>query len=143
MHFLISLAALLTQADIVPVQRQRLLIVTMGGQIKPQLINGKVQRHQLGKVCVGGREAGLQLSVEGKIQSRKQRAPLQGLAVIVPFGILILHGNIRKRHLGARPRQTAIHPAATCFFTELLGSRSFRSGRRGRLRGSRGSRFGR
>ena len=40
-------------------------------------------------------------------------------------------------------RQTAIHPAATCFFTALLGSRSFRSGRRGRLRGSRSSRFGR
>ena len=50
----------------------------MGGQVQSQLVNGKIQCHQLQQRAVNLREAGAQLLVERQIQAGKERALTPG-----------------------------------------------------------------
>ena len=66
----------------------------MCGQVKTQLIDSKIQRHQLQQGTVYLWKAGPQLLVEGKIKAGKECALPQGLLVVVAHGVCTLHGHI-------------------------------------------------
>ena len=121
MGLLILGASLAAETDIVPVELQRLLIVGVGREIQPQLVDGEIERHQLGEGRVRRGEAALQLPVKRQIQTGEERPLLQGLLVIVARGIVGLGGDERKGHRTAAAGQRAAVAAA--------GGRGYGAGR--------------
>ena len=127
---LIPGAALLGQGDILPVQVQDLLVVGMGHQIQPQLVNGKIQGHQLRQGVVGRREPAAQLLMKRQVQPGKKCSLLQGLPLVIPGRVLLLHGHKGKGQRPAAAGETALvlrapigRGAAACFCVQ--GDSSF------------------
>ena len=98
MHLFISFTPLLPQTDIVPVKRQGFLIIPMGGQIESQLVDRKVQCHELGEMGICCRKSSFQFPMERQIQSWEQCTTLQRLAVVIALRVIFLHGNKGKSH---------------------------------------------
>ena len=82
-------------------------------EIQPQLVDGEIERHQLGEGRVRRGEAALQLPVKRQIQTGEERPLLQGLLVIVARGIVGLGGDERKGHRTAAAGQRAAVAAAS------------------------------
>ena len=102
----------LDEMDKFEIERRRSVLdyqsESMMRSMNMNVVNGKIEGHQLRKSRIHCRKTGFQLFVERKVQAGKQSSLSQGLLLAISPCVFRLHGDEGKHHGGAAPRQTTL-----------------------------------